>query len=65
MSIRIKFIIDKSSLNEVEEELNTMIKRVIRNTMKEYEYNEPNKTKINSLIDTLIEKGIIERCDVS
>jgi len=65
MSLRIKFIVDKSSLNEVEEELNIMIKRVIRNSMKEYEYNEPNKTKINSLIDTLIEKGIIERCDIS
>ena len=65
MSIRIKLIVDKSSLNEVEEELNTMIKRVIRNAMKDYEYNEPNKTKIYSLIDTLIDKGIIERCDVS
>jgi len=64
MSIRIKLVVDKSSLDDVETELNEILNINIKSALKEYQYESPNKIRLNNLIDLLIEKGFIERSDV-
>lgn len=64
MSIRVKLKIDEDSIREIEDKLNLKMSTQLKRLLEEYKYSLYSKSKLDNLIDVLIEKGVIERSDL-
>jgi len=65
MSIKVNLVMDEESMKKMEKRISALILRQIKMAKEEINYNTPPRNKLDSLIDLLIEKGIIERSDIT
>ena len=64
MSIKVKLKIDDDSIFVIEDKLSLKLNNQLKKLLSEYNYNLHSKSKLDNLIDVLIEKGVIERSDL-
>jgi len=65
MSLRIKLKVDDSDFEDFSKELEKKVNAAIKKSLKEYDHNQYSRSKLDELIELLVEKDVIKRSEIS